>query len=43
MLGRVTASQMAPASAASFLPRWPERRQGVTSLGAIRRTVWPNF
>lgn len=41
ILGRVTASQMAAASAASFLPRWPLIRYGLTNLGAINLTVWP--
>src|SRR4029453_16214521 len=41
MLGRCTASQMAAASAASFLPRLPLMRYGVTSLGVISLTVWP--
>jgi len=41
MFGRVTASQIAAASAASFLPRLPDRRYGATNFGAIRRTVWP--
>ena len=41
MLGRVTASQMAAASAASFLPRLPLIRYGATNLGAINLTVWP--
>ena len=35
------ALQIAAASAASFLPRAPVIRYGVTNLGAIRRTVWP--
>lgn len=43
MLGRVTASQMAAASAASFLPRLPLIRYGATNLGAINFTVWPNW
>ena len=41
MFGRCTASQMTAASAASFLPHLPLMRYGVTSLGAISRTVWP--
>ena len=43
MLGRVTASAMAAASAASFLLRLPLMRRGTTNLGAIRRTVCLNF
>lgn len=39
--GRCTASQMAAASAASFLPRLPLMRYGVTSFGATKRTVSP--
>src|SRR5450830_1982354 len=42
MLGRVTASQTAAAFAASFLLRLPLMRYGVTNLGAIMRSVWPN-
>ncbi len=38
---RVTASQMAAASAASFFPRLPPMRYGVTNFGAISLTVWP--
>ena len=41
MLGRCTASQIAAASAASFLLRLPLMRQGVMSLRAIRRTSRP--
>ena len=41
MFGRCIASQIAAASAASFLPRLPVIRYGVTNLGAISRTVWP--
>ncbi len=41
MEGRCTASQIAAASAASFLPRTPLMRYGVTNFGAISRTVWP--
>ena len=41
MFGRCTASQIACASAASFLPRLPLMRYGATNLGAISRTVWP--
>jgi len=37
--GRCTASQMAAASAASFLPRTPLMRYGATNFGAIRRAV----
>jgi len=36
----LTASQMAAASAASFLPRLPLIRYGATNLGAISLTVW---
>jgi hypothetical protein len=39
MARRVTASQMAAAAAASFLPRLPLIRYGVTNLGAISLTV----
>lgn len=41
ILGRLTASQMACASAASFLPFLPNKRYGITNLGAIKRAVWP--
>jgi len=41
MLGRVTASQMAAASVASFLPRLPDILYGATSLGDISLTVCP--
>jgi hypothetical protein len=41
MFGRCTASQITAASAASFLPRLPLMRYGVTNLGAISLTVWP--
>jgi hypothetical protein len=37
MLGRVTTSQIASVSAASFLPRL---RQALTSLGGTSRTWW---
>ena len=36
---RCAASQIAAASAASFLPRLPDRRYGRDEPGAIRRTV----
>lgn len=39
--GRVTASQIAAASAASFLPRLPDRRYGVMNFGAITLPVAP--
>lgn len=39
MLGRVTGSQIAAASVASFLPRL---RQALTSLGGTSRTWWPS-
>lgn len=39
MLGRVTASQIASASFASFLPRL---RQALTPLGGTSRTSWPS-
>lgn len=39
MLGRVTASQIASASIASFLPR---SRQALTSFGGTSRTSWPS-
>lgn len=39
MLGRVTASQIASASFASFLPRL---RQALTPLGGTNRTWWPS-
>lgn len=39
MLGRVTASQIASASVASFLPRL---RQALTPLGGTSRTWWPS-
>lgn len=39
MLGRVTASQIASASVASFLPRL---RQALTPLGRTSRTSWPS-
>ena len=41
IVGRVTASAMAAASAASFLPRLPPMRYGVTNFCAISLTVWP--
>ena len=36
MCGRCTASQIAAASAASFFPRLPVIRYGVTNFGAIK-------
>ena len=40
-LGICSASQMATVSAASVLPRMPERRYRATNLGPMRRTAWP--
>jgi hypothetical protein len=34
--------QIAAASAASFLPRWPDSQYDITNFGAIGVTVWPS-